>query len=237
MNFEFCEELENKYLIDFDTDKLPLDFEKWKIFDVEKIKKSTNNPLIEFVFGEYYLSLENFDYVVVESIVDNFKIKYGNTFYLIEKGRKYLPILSIHKFKIRITNDIKIYTDQNNTTNVTTNSNIKYNQINVFHQIYNYNKNNNELFNLLRNYSIRLNNFNIIFETTHNNFNLEINKFKKTFLFIHGTIIYSNDKYIKINENEFYYDIVKYKNDKNLNEINLFDKYIQYDFIKIYKFY
>jgi hypothetical protein len=58
--------------------------------------------------------LNNYGFVVIESFEENFSMSFGEKFYFIEKGRKYIPIkYGFHDVYIRSSKNLKIYIEPN----------------------------------------------------------------------------------------------------------------------------
>lgn len=211
MDKKYSSELYKKYYLSFDTNKLPLDFDKWIQLDIQQydlIKNTYHNTNCLFL-NEYY-------YVVIEAKM-NFNMYFGGIKYEFEKGLKYLPAFPVHhNVQIDITPEIKIYIEPNIYNR------IKINKIAYDFKYYP----SNELHSLLNNFPHMYENFNI---NDENNINYIMS-------FYHGisTIAHKNCQK-NINENEFYLEIEKDKDNQNY-PIYLYDKYIQYEFFKIYCF-
>ena len=197
-----------KYYLHFDTNKLPLDFENWIKLDIQQddLKKKYGCDNCLFL-NEYY-------YIVIEA-KNNFYMCIGGMEYELEKGTKYIPRFPLyHDIFIKITPEINIYIEPN-----------MYNCVKVQKILYDYNyRPYNELLSLLN-----------VFPYMYCNLNIVSGHFINSDLVVDSEMCGSVPKIEKknINEEEFYLDIEK----QNLNyPIYLYDKYIQYEFIKIYKF-
>lgn len=248
MDFDFSDEIYSKYAISFDCNMMPLDFEKWTELDLKKICNNKDSKIkTNFIFGEKYLTLNNFTHIVIESFDQHFKLKCNNNFYLIEKGRKNIPIISSTIIEIMLSDKLKIYIPQSKKypTQILDIDKKLYLETG-FGEILKYNSDSNsktnELVNLLRNYFVVLDDFNILYICNHNNFSCnklyKSNDVKKTgisYCFF-GPL---SNIYKKILESEFYNTLSQLKNNKKTNscsEIYVFDKYLQYEFIKILKY-
>ena len=173
----------------------------------DDLKKNANN--------HDYLLLNEYYYVVIDSLRSNFFMILGGLRYEFEKGIKFLPVFPLyHDIQIEITPEIKIYIEPN-----------IYNRVKVqkIHYDYNYYPS-NELLSILNNFPYMYCNMNIV-SSDYINYFIAVEN---------GIINPVLKKYKKnINEEKFYLDIEL----NNLNNlIHLYDKYIQYEFIKIYKF-
>ena len=197
------------YYLQFDTNKLPLDFENWIKLDIQQddLKKKIHGDDNCIFLNEYY-------YVVIEAKND-FYMYFGGMKYELEKGTKYIPRFPLyHDIFIEITPEINIYIEPN-----------MYNHVKVQKILYDHNyKPYNELLSLLNVYPYMYCNLNIV-SGYYINYDLVVD------CEMSGSVPKKEKK--NISEEEFYLDIEK----QNLNyPIHLYDKYIQYEFIKIYKF-
>jgi hypothetical protein len=206
----YSTELYKKYHLSFDTDKLPLDFDKWiqldiKENDLKKVQKHTDS---NFLFlNEYY-------YVVIEA-KNNFNMHIGGIEYKIEKGLKYFPTFpKYHNFYVEITGETNIYIDPSIFDRV------KVKKIPYDYEYFP----DNELFTLLNNFQYSYKNLNFI-----DNLDEYLDEHLVVVHDVCGILPKNKIKYV--GENELYLDIEK--NNKNY-PIYLYDKYIQYEFIKIY---
>lgn len=229
-DFIYSFELYEKYLISFNCNQMPLNFDQWIQLDIEKVKSSNNN-LIKIMNENTYLCLNNYLYVVIESYEKDFNIEFAKVQCKVQKGKKYIPIFPIyHDFYIELNENIKIYIESDIFYNQKPEEN-KYMELEKYNSTkYLYDKSNNLLFNLLQNYQIVLDNFIIINDNYFTNKNLVIKS---------GMIFTEPNPIKKIDENKFYFELEKIKkgfdtNNKILNEINLLDNYVQYNFISFY---
>lgn len=234
VNIEVFKKYSNKYFISFDTNKLPIDFDKWiKLennmftYDYKNISKKSN---IDIFKNFNWLFLNQYYYVVVESKSD-FYMSCGSAIYKFEKGIKYLPIFPhYHDIYLKITSDVNVFIEPDIYDYFV----IKKNKFN-----YNYEPK-QELFNLLTDFQFMYSNLN--FTSVKNLNNEDINNYvnqNKTcehkLVIENGmmtTLIY--EMYNKnIDENELYLNLEMNGCDFLINTI---DKYVQYEFIKFYKF-
>lgn len=236
--FSFCENLSYRVMISFDTNQMPLDFDKWIELDIKKIihSKDDINKTIT-LNSEIYLLLNNYFYVVIELYDEDFTILLSGIEHThrIGKGRKHIPIFALcNRMYIKITNNLKIYVESNNFMNQKLYPESKFNfaDYDILGHKNNlaYLKANNELFNLLRNFPILYNNFKFTDTNTNSNDSFKALSIQYGFFtFIQGEIN-------NIDDNVFYHLIENYKNNeepkKILSEIQLFEKYYQHGFIK-----
>jgi hypothetical protein len=126
-NFIYSFELYDKYLLSFNCDQMPINFDKWIQLDIEKIKLSNTN-LIKILNDNIYLCLNKYLYVVIESNENDFTIEFARVHCKVQKGKKYIPIFPIyHDFYIE---KIKKGFDTNNNISKEINLIDKYVQYN-----------------------------------------------------------------------------------------------------------
>ena len=106
LHFTHEKEFNNKFLINFDTNLMPCDFENWIQLEISCIDEN----LIKNIDCNDMIFLNNYGFVVIESFDENFLMWFGGTMYRIEKGRKYLPMIyGYHDVYVRISKNLKIY--------------------------------------------------------------------------------------------------------------------------------
>jgi hypothetical protein len=210
MELPIKKEIYKKYYISFDTDKLPINFEKWIELDFNTIKLKTKYSIENLLFlNQYY-------HVVIDSKSD-FYMEFGGCNYTFTAGIKYLPTFPLyHEVLIKITSDIKIFVEPN-----------IYNYVQIQKNKYNYEYECDMEFE----YDYELKKIFRCFKYKYDNLNIIDGKRN-----IFSDVLYSLSisKIIENNsdENELYFDL---ENNNYEYLINIIDKYVQYDFIKIYK--
>ncbi len=214
----FNKTIQNKYYIHFDTNKLPLDFNKWVKLDNNLLEYKKYGITLEYdnkYTNNNYLFLNKYNSVVINSKKD-FNLETGGCMYTFEKGIKYLPIFpQYHSIDIQMNNDIEIYVEPQ-----------IYNHNEIEKNKFNYYDSNlkNELTLLLENFKYMYGNLNIISED-YKDMNLVVDNGCS------GTVPKVSNKNIDVDE--FYFDLETFGFE---NLINPIDKYVQFDFIKIFKF-
>lgn len=204
MESNTLEKISDKYYLIFDTDKLPIDFDKWIQLDTNKVKLKNNLLFL----NQYYC-------VVIDSEIDFF-IEMGGSYYIFQKGIKYLPYFpAYHDTYIKIEPGIKIFTDP-------TIYDYYHIQNNKYDRKIKFNDELSKIFNCFRYVYGELDfrpdderyGYNLVVEN-------EMSGIRK--------IIKKNH----IDPNELYFDLES-NNFKDL--IYFIDKYLQYDFLNIYIF-
>lgn len=210
----------NKYWIQFDTDKLPLNFSKWILIDIKKIDKKS----LTHKNGMDFFCLNNYGFVVIESFREDFLMEFGEILYKVKKGRKYIPIFnSINNINIVLNTNVSIYVDPNYD--------------NIF-----YHKCLDNLYIFLSDYNIIYHNFLL---DPYNNIENNKNLNDKTLVYILGyySLIYDYNTFKQVEPNNYYFEYEKSNPNPNSNsnsnytkEINFIDQFLQYEIIKIISF-
>lgn len=207
-----------KYCMIFDTNKLPLDFDKWIQLPIESNDlKNTANLNNCLLLNTYYS-------IVVDADID-FNVVIGGSIYKLKKGKKYFPVFPLyHDFYVQISLYVKIFIESNIYESIKINKNSfnnTYHSTNeltelFYYYIHDFTNNNN----ILNNYTYIFTNVDIL-DCENKNHDL----ISKSGMMGDFKLNCKNTDVDK-----FYF--VLEKNNKNYL-IQLLDKYIQYEFIKI----
>jgi hypothetical protein len=96
MELEKLKKILDKYYLIFDTNKLPIDFDKWIELNTKSIELKNNNNQTNL------LNLNQYYFVVIDSEID-FYIEIGGAYYIFQKGIKYFPYFpKCHSFYVKI---------------------------------------------------------------------------------------------------------------------------------------
>lgn len=215
----FANLLANEYCMIFDTNKLPLDFDKWIKLKIE------DEDLVKTVNLHNCLLLNNYYSVVIDADVD-FNVVIGGHIYKLKKGKKYFPFFPCyHYFYVQIDLYVNIFVEPNIYKKIKFDKTFTFScyYLNELTELFNYCLN-----NLIDN-AITPNNNTCIYT----NVNI-LDDLKNQDLILKGGMMTSMIlNYINI-DIEKYYFILEKSNKEFL--IPLLDKYIQYEYIKICKF-
>lgn len=105
--------LKNEYVIEFNANSLPIDWNKWIQLDKKIINLNISH--------NKYFCLDNFSFVVIESFDEDFELKINVSIYEFEKGRKYIPIPSFSFIHIKIKKGLKIFFSPGYSYNINSN--------------------------------------------------------------------------------------------------------------------
>ncbi len=229
------------YIIEFDTNQLPLNFNQYIELDIlkekkrkldfnEKFKINKNFEDCGITLGEYlflcaceeikiknkngsdYMGLDKLLSVVIESYDEDFELELGGAHYKIQKGRKYISSFAgLHEFYIKLTPGLKIYV---------------YPDLEHF----------NDLWYLTSTEQVIYKNFIVIGETNSSSMNIvKFGGMYGTLKDVENTLL----NYKQIDENIFYNDFENSLREEYVNKLEDFvktiDDYIQYGFFKFYK--
>lgn len=211
-----------KYLIEFNTNSLPIDWDKWILLDEKIINLNLDS--------NGYFSLDDFGFVVIESFDEDFELQMGGKYLAFEKGRKYIPIFSgCHFANIKIKQGLKIffgpgYSVDFNNINSYCWTKKHHDDIDMNIVLYGDIRGGNYLWYFLSKFGIIYKNFNL-----KNNELTQVNNYFITIAGLYGCINLLT-KFISVED--FYSDYIKLAN--GLEDVVYFiDEFVQYDIIKI----
>lgn len=205
--------MKDNYFIRFDTDKLPFDFDKWIQIDIKKM----DEKFISVRDKNVFLKIKKYSFVVIESYDEDFMIEIGGLLSKIEKGRKYLPIMSeYHDTYIKLSPNLSIYV------------NSKYNDDS--HDI-----NSDYFFMFSCSHHVIFDNLKLFNDCSNDSYSLLIYSMGMYGYISNYRLSYFN-KHDIVDLNKFYYEYENLNASSNYMEmINYIDNFFQYEIIKIFK--
>ena len=213
INHQISSDFSKKYILKFNSLLLPINFEKYKLINLETIDMK-NSIIINDI---KYLNFPYSTFVVIESSIEPIYLYIGGSEYLVKNNRIFLPVLiGAHRVDIGLTKEIKIYT------------------ISIFETDLLYDLESKHLFQILTLFtSIDID---IDIYDNDNYYNNLI--YKNGIYCSHYSLYKFSNK--QIDENIVYYEIEKELTNKNidhntiLSEIFFIDKYVQSDIFRFY---
>lgn len=216
-----------KYVVEFNTNSLPIDWNQWILLDEKIINLNLNT--------NGYFSLDKFGFVVIESFDEDFELEMGGNCMVFEKGRKYIPIFcGCYCAFIKINKGLKIfigpgYADDFNNINSYCWTGKHHNDIDINIVLNGDIRGGNHLWYFLANFSVIYKNLNL-----KNNELVQVNNHFGMSSGMYGNVTNRFSNYNFISIDDFYSDYIKLAN--GLEDVVYFlDEFVQCDIIKILK--